>query len=89
MRLDRFKNDPTEMRGKYSIIENRNGGRIVHNGDPIDDFFVIKLKDINAEAGLLAYAASARANGDAELADDVQRLSQQAGINHLYSKIPD
>lgn len=86
MRLDRYIGEKT---GKYSIIENRNGGRVVNSGDPMDDFFVIKLKDINAKAALLAYAKAARENGDIDLASDVERLATTAGEDHPACKIPD
>lgn len=86
MRLDRYTG---EEKGKYSIIENRKGGKIVNIGDPIDDFFVIKLKDINSREALLTYAAAARANGDDELAIDVERLASKSGVYHPHCKHPD
>lgn len=85
MRLDRYTGD-TE--GKFSIIENKNNGRIVHINDPIDDFIVLKLKDINTASALKAYAISAKENGDLELADDIFRLAQQS-FNYPNRKKPD
>jgi hypothetical protein len=85
MRLDRYIG---EAGGKYSIIENRKGGRVVHIEDPEDDFFVIKLKDANAQAALLAYAASAEGT-DPELAEDVRRLAGHAGPSHPLCRKPD
>ena len=41
MRLDRYIGEHT---GKYSIIENRKGGRVVNIGDPEDDFFRVKTE---------------------------------------------
>lgn len=85
MRLDRYSG---EAGGKFSIIENRKG-RIIHIGDPEDDFFVLKLKDRNTKPALLAYAAAAEASGDAELAADVRRLAAGAGVDHPHGKQPD
>lgn len=86
MRLDRYIGEHT---GKYSIIENRNGGRIVNVGDPVDDFYVIKLKDRRSKATLLAYAAEAEKDGDLECAADVRRLASGAGVDHPHCKLPD
>lgn len=46
-------------------------------GDP-EEFFLIKLKDMHAPAGLWAYAADAEVNGDGQLAQDVYDLSRRA-----------
>lgn len=54
-----------------------------------DEFFLIKLKDINAEAALLAYADHAHHNGDEEFAREVVDLSQRAGPNSPFCKRPD
>jgi hypothetical protein len=86
MRLDRYSGDTT---GKYSIIEHRHNDRVTHINDPVDDFFVIKLKDINSKAALYAYAMEADKNGDHELADDVRTLAKSAGVDHPLCKIPD
>ena len=53
-----------------------------------DEFFVIKLKDINAGNALLGYAASAE-DTDPELAADVNSLRTRAGHNSPFCKIPD
>lgn len=85
MRLDRY-GDPGGP-GRYSIIDNRTGERtdIRH---PTDDFFVIKLKDRNSRAALLAYADAAEAS-DPELAADVRHLAEGAGPGHPLCKQPD
>lgn len=85
MRLDRYTGDDE---GKFSIIENKKGGRVVHINDPVDDFIVLKLKDSHTAWALRAYAASARMSGDAELADDMDRLSREA-YDHPERKAPD
>ena len=85
MRLDRYIG---EHAGKFSIIENRKGGRVVNIGDPVDDFFVIKLKDRNAPRALREYANAAEEDGDHELAADVRRLALEAE-NHPARKSPD
>lgn len=56
-------------------------------GDP-DEHFVLKLKDRNAQAALLAYAESA-AQDDPALARDVRQLASQAGPAHPHCKQPD
>lgn len=53
-----------------------------------EEFFVIKLKDKNAEAALLAYADSCEAD-DPEFAADVRELARRAGPNHPLCKRPD
>lgn len=53
-----------------------------------DEFFVIKLKDINAYAALKAYAANA-ALTDPELGKEVDELANRAGVNNPYVKIRD
>jgi hypothetical protein len=85
MRLDRFTS--IDKRGRFSVIDNRTR-RVVHNGDPEDDFFVIKLKDRFAAPALLAYAAAAEASGDDELAADVRLLVRMAD-QHPRRKRPD
>ena len=85
MRLDRYIG---ETAGKYSIRENRNGGRMVDIGHPVDDFFVLKLKDQYSKAALLAYAAASEAL-DPELAADVRELAKSAGLDNPNCKQPD
>lgn len=54
------------------------------------EFFVIKLRDRNARAALLAYVAKASGpGGDDELAADVKTLADRAGINSPFCKKPD
>ena len=60
-------------------------GRI---GDP-DEFFLIKLKDANAEHALLAYADQAQYNGDAQWAEEVINLAERSGANNPLCKTPD
>jgi hypothetical protein len=55
-------------------------------GDP-EEFFLIKLKDVNAPHALAEYAGVARYT-DAELADDVRELSERAE-KHPGQKQPD
>lgn len=54
-----------------------------------DEFFVIKLQDVNAPAALEAYAKSAWLNGDEEFARDVTELALRSGPNHPKCKKPD
>jgi hypothetical protein len=57
-------------------------------GEP-DEFFVVKLKDINAPGALNGYAVLAGKNGDVELATEVAELSIRSGSNHPNCKVPD
>tara|TARA_R110002094_G_scaffold148394_1_gene137167 strand:- start:84 stop:290 length:207 start_codon:yes stop_codon:yes gene_type:complete len=53
-----------------------------------DEFFAIKLKDINAESALLGYAIKAQET-DPELASEVKHLSERSGSHHINCKQPD
>ena len=53
-----------------------------------DEFFVIKLKDENADAALIAYAASAEKK-DPEYAAGIISLIERAGKNNPFCKTPD
>lgn len=53
-----------------------------------DEFFAIKLKDINAPAGLAGYALEAEKT-DQEWANEVRSLIPRAGVNSPFCKIPD
>lgn len=55
---------------------------------PDTEFFVMRLRDENAGAGLRGYAARA-AESDREYADEVRALARRAGENHPNSKAPD
>lgn len=55
---------------------------------PDTEFFVMRLKDINAEAALRSYAASAHST-DKEYAKEVFDLACRSGRNHPDCKIPD
>lgn len=52
-----------------------------------DEFFAIKLKDVNAPAALDAYAQSA-SRTDQELSDDVHELFERSRA-HPHRKLPD
>lgn len=52
------------------------------------EFFVIKLRDVNAPAGLYAYGASAN-HTDSEYAGEVWALADRAGTNSQFCKKPD
>lgn len=56
-------------------------------GSP-EEFFVLKLKDKNAEAALQGYASKALDN-DAEYAAEVAALSCRAGPHSPHCKTPD
>ena len=83
MNLDRKIN--LDGHGKYALINQRTDK--VEWGAPGSDeeFFVIKLKDVNAAAALYAYAQRCQ---DAEFAKDVRELAERAA-NHSHKKQPD
>lgn len=56
-------------------------------GDP-NEFFVLKLKDENADAALMAYASSI-SEKDAEFSVDVCELALRSGKYHPLCKEPD
>jgi hypothetical protein len=53
-----------------------------------EEFFLVKLKDINALPALRAYAESAWLS-DSELAEDVYALANRAGANSPWCRKPD
>ena len=53
-----------------------------------DEFFVMKLKDVNTPSGLIGYAAKAEET-DRELATDVRGMLPRAGANSPFCKRPD
>lgn len=55
---------------------------------PETEFFVIRLKDENADGALHGYAASA-CKTDLEYAQDIQKMALRSGVNHPDCKRPD
>lgn len=53
-----------------------------------DEFFVMKLKDINSLPAIEAYAKEAE-KSDPEWAEEVRTLIPRAGVNSKYSTFPD
>jgi len=53
-----------------------------------DEFFVMKLRDTNTSAGLIAYAAKAKET-DPEWAQEVLELAKRSSHNSPYCKLPD
>lgn len=53
-----------------------------------EEFFVMKLKDVNSRPALMAYADAARVH-DATYAEEVAALAERAGIMHTLCKLPD
>ena len=83
------RNTTPDGKCKYSLIENEKGGRIEHGLPGSDDeFFVIKLKDINAKPALEAYADSVEI-ADPEFAAEVREMAKRSGIYHNCCKRPD
>lgn len=74
---------------KYSLIEHQKGDHIEHGLPSTEnEFFVLKLKDKNSRAALLAYANSAEVT-DKELAAEVRELANRAGVKSQWCKEPD
>lgn len=53
-----------------------------------EEFFVVKLKDVNSPPALIAYAGSAMLT-DPEYARDVREMAARAGPAHKHCKDPD
>lgn len=53
-----------------------------------DEFFVMKLKDINSPGGLEGYANKAEET-DREWASEVREMLPRAGKNSPFCKVPD
>lgn len=101
MKLDRTTNG--NGLGKYALIKWRNykpdldidsalrtleaAGMIDIGNMPQTEFFVIRLKDINAPAALQAYAHAAHQR-DPEFSADVMELARRAAL-HPDQKDPD
>jgi hypothetical protein len=87
MRL--IRNTTPDGSCKYRLWNNALG-RFEDDDKPgdLNEFFLIKLKDRNSEAALLAYAASVEVR-DPEFAADVRELAARSGPHHAACKDPD
>lgn len=87
MRLKR--NITTDGICKYSLIENEKVFKI-ETGLPgsENEFFVIKLKDVNSTVALEAYAKAVE-DCDPEFAADIRELAGRSGLNHAHCHHPD
>ena len=54
-----------------------------------DEFFVLKLKDLFADSGLLGYSHRARIEGETEYAQQVFGLARRSGRLNPWCKRPD
>lgn len=86
MKLDR-NISPTAL-GKYALINLRTNQVQWGYVGAEDEFFVIKLKDANAHAALMAYAKCAEIF-DPEFAAEVRELAERSGPKHPLCKVPD
>lgn len=77
--------DPTVI-AALKLLENRGLLEYGEKGSE-EEFFVVKLKDVNAAPALAAYATSAF-DGDAELSEDVCELAERSK-NHPNRRRPD
>jgi hypothetical protein len=63
---------------------------VLDYGDTVDsEFFVMRLKDRCAGAGIREYSHCAMLGGDVEWGQETQALSERAGPNHPSCKKPD
>lgn len=87
MKLDRNINPNGQ--GKYALFDLRKQAWVNDCGVGQEhEFFVIMLKDENADSALSAYAASAFKT-DAEFAKEVAELAVRAGPYSPFCKAPD
>lgn len=86
MKLDRNLNQ--NGKGKYALLNLRTNKIEWGMTNSEDEFFVIKLKDRNSRAALLAYAAEIDAR-DPEFAAEVVQLADRAGSQNRFCKDPD
>lgn len=75
---------------KAKVVDELVSGHVVEFGSAGDEneFFVVKLKDVCAQAALLAYAGKA-AEFDVEYANEVLDLARRAGPDSPWCKRPD
>lgn len=85
-KLKPYMNVP-EVAEALKVLEAAEALEWGRTGEP-DEFFLIKLKDINAEHALIAYADQANIT-DKEFAGEVYELAQRAGANNPFCKHPD
>lgn len=87
MQLDRNTN--SSGYGKYALLNLRTDkiewGRL----GEVDEFFVLKLRDIHSLVALEAYANSLRLSGQTEFSEEISRLCDRAGKNSEFCKEPD
>lgn len=85
--LKRYMNVP-EVKEALEVLKAADALEWGRTGEP-DEFFLIKLKDINAEHALVAYADQANHNGDKEFAGEVYELARRSGRHNPHCKHPD
>lgn len=56
---------------------------------PETEFFVMRIKDVDARPALFVYASGAAVRGDKEYANDIFALAHRAGKKSPHCKIPD
>jgi len=86
MKFDR-NNNPRGI-GKYALLNLRTNKIEWGCVGAEDEFFVIKLKDVNAEAALRAYADKAEET-DPQWAAEVRDMIERRVVNNPYKKVPD
>ncbi len=88
--MTRLMRNERDGLGKYRVYNNRKNAWVENDGPrEKNEHFVIMLRDKHARAALLAYACSARDNGQLEYAKDVTELANRAGPLHPDCHDPD
>lgn len=79
--------DPEQVANAVLLLER--AGIIDWGDSPETEFFVMRLKDDYALAGLSAYAQSACLDGNIEYGGEVFGLARRAGMRSMFRKVPD
>lgn len=63
---------------------------VIDYGTTVDsEFFVVRLKDENAESALTGYGVSTTLRGDPEFGAEIEQMARRAGPNHPNCRKPD
>lgn len=82
--------DVADLQAVHDAIALLERAGVIDWGTTIDtEFFVVKLRDINAGAALTGYGISATMRVDPEYGAEIEALAKRAGPNHPNAKVPD
>jgi hypothetical protein len=86
MRSGTFGDLHPSVAGAIKLLES--AGLIDWGDTPETEFFVMRLKDMFSQAGLVGYGAAA-SSVDHEYAEEIEGLAKRAGPSHPNCKRPD